>query len=290
MLFSRRRFLRISSRLAVIPLLAPLFKGVASATGGASGAGQESTGPAMPSDSSLPLLDPAMATRIKAISNVFEVGSAEPDYAYVENLGDGRGYTVTQYGFCTYNGEVSWVINRHAQDVPDTPLKRFLPYLPPLASGVGTAGLAQFPQAWRAAVQASKLLAAACDEEADRLYLYPAVEAAVTAGIRSPIGLSIFYDTWLQHGASTDADSLNSILDRTISETGGRDSHSEQDFLRAFLDVRKTVLNNPANHATRFVWRQSARRVDALMNLLDNNPDLVPPVDVVNDDIHAVVL
>src|SRR5262245_56682149 len=43
--------------------------------------------------------------RIKAISNVFEVGRAEPDYAYVENLGDGRGFTVTQYGFCTYNNE-----------------------------------------------------------------------------------------------------------------------------------------------------------------------------------------
>ena len=57
-----------------------------------------------------PLINPVMATRIKAISNVFEVGSPEPDYAYVEDLGDGRGYTVTQYGFCTYNGEVAWAI------------------------------------------------------------------------------------------------------------------------------------------------------------------------------------
>lgn len=285
----RRNFLRASARLAIIPLLAPLFKGVASATG-ASIVDQGSADTAMASGSSLPLIDPVMATRIKAISNVFEVGSPEPDYAYVENLGDGRGYTVTQYGFCTYNGEVTWVINRHAQDVPDTPLKRFLPFLPPLTSGAGTAGLAEFPQAWRAAIKASKLLAVACDEEADRLYLYPAMEAAKAADIRSPIGFSIFYDTWLQHGASTDADSLNSILDRTIAEAGGRDSLSEPEFLRTFLDIRKTVLNNPANHATRFVWRQSARRVDALMNLLDSNPDLVPPVDVVNDDIHAVVL
>ena len=135
----RRNFLRASARLAIIPLLAPLFKGVASATG-ASIVDQGSADTAMASGSSLPLIDPVMATRIKAISNVFEVGSPEPDYAYVENLGDGRGYTVTQYGFCTYNGEVTWVINRHAQDVPDTPLKRFLPFLPPLTSGAGTAG------------------------------------------------------------------------------------------------------------------------------------------------------
>ena len=231
-----------------------------------------------------------MATRIKAISNVFEVGSPEPDYAYVEDLRDGRGYTVTQYGFCTYNGEVSWVINRHAQDVPDTPLKRFLPFLPPLKNDAGTAGLGGFPQAWRAALKASKLLAVACDEEADRLYLYPAMAAAEGADIHSPIGLSIFYDTWLQHGASTDANSLNSILARSLAETGGRDSLSERDFLQTFLDIRRTVLNNPANHETRSVWRQSAGRVDALMTLLDSNPDLVPPVKVVNDDVHAVVL
>ncbi len=280
---SRRKLLRTTGRLAVFPLLAPLFKSVAFATGGEAGR-------VNPSEASMPLLSPVMATRIKSISNVFEVGSPDPDYAYVENLDDGRGYTVTQYGFCTYNDEVSWVINRYAQDIPETPLKRFLPYMPPLRHGAGIEGLAGFPQVWRAEVKASKLLSVACDWEADRLYLYPAMAAAETADVRSPIGLSIFYDTWLQHGASTDPDSLKSILDRTIAETGGRDSLSEPEFLRAFLVIRKMVLNNPANHATRLVWRQSARRVDALMNLLDSNPDLVPPVDVVNDDIHAVVL
>ena len=56
------------------------------------------------------LPDPDVARRIKAISSVFEVGSPEPDYGYVENLDDGRGFTVTQYGFCTYNTEVADVI------------------------------------------------------------------------------------------------------------------------------------------------------------------------------------
>lgn len=281
--FSRRKLLRTTGRLAVLPLLAPFLKGSAFATGIVAE-------PASPSEASIPLLDPVMATRIKSISNIFEVGSPDPDYAYVENLDDGRGYTVTQYGFCTYNDEVSWVINRYAQGAPETPLKRFLPFMPPLRLGAGTEGLTGFPQAWRAEVKASKLLAGACDEEADRLYLYPAMAEAQAVDVRSPIGLSIFYDTWLQHGASTDADSLKSILGRTVDETGGRGSLSESEFLRAFLVVRKAVLNNPTNHATRSVWRQSARRVDALMNLLDSNPDLVPPVDVINDDIHAVVL
>jgi chitosanase len=237
-----------------------------------------------------PSLDPALAARIKAITNVFEVGSPEPDYAYVENLGDGRGFTVTQYGFCTYNDEVSWVINRHARDMPDTPLKQFLPYLPPLAKGTGTAGLAGFPRAWREEARSSKSLAAACDEEANRLYFFPAVEAASAAGIESPVGVSIFYDTLLQHGTSTDADSLKSILARAIAATGGRERTTEPEFLNTFLDIRKSVLESPANRKTASVWRRSARRVDALRNLLETNPDLVPPVKVVNDDIQAVVL
>jgi hypothetical protein len=238
--------------------------------------------------SNLSAPDAELARRIKAISNVFEVGRPEPDYAYVENLGDGRGYTVTQYGFCTYNSEVSQVINRYVAHVPDTPLARFLPQLPPVKLGVQE--LPGFPAAWRKEIKASEYLGRACDEEADALYLGPALESAATVGIHSPIGKSIFYDTLLQHGTSTDPDSLPTILKRTIEENGDVDSTSEVDFLRAFLAIRKSVLEEPSNWETRDIWRASARRVDALLNLLNNNPDLVPPIQVANADVDVTVL
>jgi chitosanase len=231
----------------------------------------------------------ALLRRIKAISNVFEVGSAEPDYAYVEDLGDGRGYTVTQYGFCTYNNEVAEVIGRYAEDAPATPLARFLPHLPPATMTAQPMALAGFPAAWREAA-ASPLLGRACDEEADRLYLRPALAAAEAAGVRSAIGKAIFYDTWLQHGAATDPDSLPSILKRAIAETGGVSEGTEADFLKAFLAIRKSVLHEPHNRATRDVWRASVRRVDALLRLVDSNPGLTPPIEVSNADIHVVVL
>jgi hypothetical protein len=232
--------------------------------------------------------DADLARRIKAISNVFEVGRPEPDYAYVENLGDGRGYTVTQYGFCTYNSEVSQVIDRYARSVPDTSLKRFLPELPPHKWGQQT--LTGFSAAWRKEIKSSKLLGIACDEEADMLYFYPAVEAAAAVGIHSAIGKSIFYDTLLQHGASSDPDSLPSILKRTLEEHGDVEDSSEGDFLRAFLAIRKAVLEEPTNRQTREVWRASARRVDALLNLLNKNPELVPPIEVANADVDVIVL
>lgn len=234
------------------------------------------------------LPDAELVRRIKAISNVFEVGRPEPDYSYVEDLGDGRGYTVTQYGFCTYNSEVTQVINRYVAHVPDTPLKRFLAELPP--SKWTDQALDDFPHIWRKEIRASELLGGACDEEANVLYFAPAIESAAAVGVTSPIGMAIFYDTLLQHGASTDPDSLPSILKRTLEENGDVDSTSEPQFLRAFLTVRKSVLENSSNHATRHVWRASARRVDALLKLLDDNPNLVPPIEVANADIEATVL
>ncbi len=229
-----------------------------------------------------------LVRRIKAISNVFEVGRPEPNYAYVEDLGDGRGYTVTQYGFCTYNSEVAQVIHRYTGNVPDNALKRFLPELPP--AKWSDQELDGFPHAWRREIQASALLGNACDEEADVLFFAPAMESATSVGVTSPIGIAIFYDTLLQHGASTDPDSLPSILKRTLEENGDVDSTLEPQFLRAFLAVRKSVLENSTNHETRHVWRASARRVDALLKLLDDNPNLVPPIEVANADVEATVL
>ncbi len=232
--------------------------------------------------------DAELARRIKAISNVFEVGRPDPDYAYVEDLDDGRGYTVTQYGFCTYNSEVSQVIDRYAAHVPDTPLTRFLPQLPPLKWSKQV--LTGFPAAWRKEIKASKFLGIACDEEADTLYFRPAVESAAAVGIHSAIGKAIFYDTILQHGASTDPDSLPSILQRTLEEIGDVEDNSEAEFLRGFLNIRRSVLEEPANRETREVWRASARRIDALLNLLNKNPDLIPPIQVANADVEATVL
>jgi chitosanase len=287
---NRRDFLRLAGRTCLIAILAGA-KGVRAL---AVGPGHDpvatplnAIGMPMPHNTE-PASDADLVRRIKAITNVFEVGGPDPDYAYVEDLDDGRGYTVTQYGFCTYNNEVAQVIERYARFVPDTDLKRFLVHLPPFATG--RRALTGFPAAWQKEVNASEYLGIACDEEADKLYFQPAVKAAAAAGVTSAIGKSIFYDTWLQHGASGDPDSLSAILKRTLGATGGVGVRSEKEFLREFLAIRKAVLREPANRDTREVWRASARRVDALLHLLDNNPDLVPPIKVANADVDVVVL
>src|SRR5205814_1829311 len=139
------------------------------------------------------LPDPDVARRIKAISSVFEVGSPEPDYGYVENLDDGRGFTVTQYGFCTYNTEVADVIALILESEPDTPLKDYLPKLPP--QDWDGKKLGDFARAWKSAANTSKVLARSCDAIADKLYLAPAIAAAASVGVTSPVGIAIFYNT-----------------------------------------------------------------------------------------------
>jgi chitosanase len=288
---SRRDFLRLAARICLVAALGG--RGLRALAAGPSGRRPFEFVPPnmldmpMPHNTA-PALNPDLVQRIKSISNVFEVGGTEPDYAYVENLGDGRGYTVSQYGFCTYNNEVAQVIDRYAKLAPVTELKRFLPELPPQSDG--RSRLAGFAAVWRKEVQRSGQLGVACDEEADELYFLPAVKAAAGAGVSSPIGQAIFYDTWLQHGGNGDPDSLAAILKRTTAKTGGIGATSETEFLRAFLAIRKEVLRDPSNRETRAAWRASASRVDALLHLLDSNPGLVPPIKVASADVDVVVL
>ncbi|MGE0056279.1 MAG: chitosanase [Hyphomicrobium sp.] len=230
-----------------------------------------------------------LTRHIKAISNVFEVGTAQADYEYVEDLRDGRGFTVTQYGFCTYNDEVATIINEFREYAPGTPLAQFIPLLPPFASGIDTEALSHFPDVWRAEISHSEQLVAVCDMMADRLYTTPALAAARAAQIYLHVGQAIFYDTWLQHGAGEDGDSIWSILARTVEKTGGRNNCEEIEFLRAFLGIRREVLLHPTDEMTREGWRRSATRVDALEALLEQNPELIVPIHVINSEVDVII-
>jgi chitosanase len=230
-------------------------------------------------------VDLVLETKIKSISNVFEVGRPQPDFAYVENLHDGRGYTVTNYGFCTSTGEVSRLIRRYSASEKDSPLRHFLAVLPPAHDGSSTPD--DFPEAWQSEASKSQTLAGVCDREADRLFFKPAMRAAATADIRTPIGKAVFYDTWLQHGGDGDPDSFQAIYSRTVHRIGKRQKTSEADFIRAFLEERKAVLLHAFDPATRTTWQKSAPRVDALLTLLDDNPQLHSPITVANSDVNV---
>ena len=229
-----------------------------------------------------------LKARIKAISNVFEVGKADPDYAYVADLKDGRGYTVTSYGFTTDGDEVTRVIKAYRKQVPDSDLIKFLAKLPPVAKGRDTIALEGFAKAWIAGCHAGDGLPKACESLADRLYFNPSLRAARDFGIKTPIGVAIIYDTMLEHGDGDDPDSLRAIYQRTRELTAGAGAE-ERDFLYALLEMRRWVLENPSTQATAKAWRESVPRIDALQQLLAANPQLATPVRVVNREVDILI-
>ncbi len=135
----------------------------------------------------------------------------------------------------------------------------------------------------------SERLADACEAEANRLFFDPAMAAAKASNVRTPIGRAVFYDTWLQHGAGADPDSLRAVYSDTVRRIGRPPQRSEPDFLRTFLKVRRAVLLNPANAETRTVWRESVPRIDALLNLVGHNPSLIPPIKVSNAETDVTI-
>lgn len=225
--------------------------------------------------------DAATWATIKAITNVFEVGRPEPDYAYVEALNDGRGFTVTHYGFCTYNDEVSSIIRRVAASRPATPLQRFMPYLPAADQDLAREPWPGFPADWQKEAAEGDALAQACEAEAEIRIVLPALCFARGLKIGLPAGVGIFFDTVLQHGFAGDKDSFQAIAERTAASLPA--GYSETELLAKFLEVRRNVLLAPAQSDTKEVWAQAAGRVDALQRILHENPELRHPVRVKTD-------
>jgi chitosanase len=192
----------------------------------------------------------------RKITNIFEVDDQNGDYAYVEDLDDGRGYTVTHYGFVERTGDQDGVgdleeVIRVAQMEDVLRLK---------------ADRESFPSNWKRSITEgewrSKLIEA-CNSVAKQLYWQPAAKTVAEDNLTdNPFAYALYYDTIIQHGAGDDPDSFQSIRKKASGN------------LSTFLQVRRQVLLHPANPATRKVWAESVDRIEELERLLDHNQKL----------------
>jgi chitosanase len=216
------------------------------------------------------------------IISVFENNTPEIDYAYAENLNDGRGITAGRAGFTSATGDMLLVVERYTQLVPENPLAVYLPRLRELASQESGAvdGLEDLEDAWRTAADDS-IFREVQDEVVDEEYYSPAVDHAEALGLYFPLSLLNLYDACIQHGDGEDPDGLPAIISRTTAQVGGApaDDIDEQEWLQAFMDIRRSVLLNPANPDTREEWAESVGRVDALITIFESgNMNLTPPI------------
>ncbi|SEQ41948.1 chitosanase [Streptomyces sp. yr375] len=194
-------------------------------------------------------------------------------YGYVEDIGDGQGYTAGLIGFCTGTHDLLTLVEQYTRAHPGNALA---PYLPALRRVDGTASHAGldpgFPAAWRAESSVPAFRAAQ-DAERDRVYFNPAVRRGRADGLGA-LGQFIYYDALVFHGPGTGPTSFDGIRARATQQArtpaqGG----DEAAYLEAFLDARRHAMltRHPGIDTSRVDTTQ--RRF-----LHDGNLDLLPPL------------
>ncbi|MFI1414381.1 chitosanase [Streptomyces sp. NPDC020707] len=204
-------------------------------------------------------------------------------YQYIEDIGDGRGYTAGIIGFCSGTHDMLDLVELYTRRKPDNPLAGYLPALRRVDGSDSHEGLDPgYPDAWRRAAQ-DQVFKQAQNDERDRVYFNPAVQRGKADGVGT-LGQFTYYDAIVMHGNGGDSTSFGSIRDRALGRArppaqGG----DEVTYLNAFLDARVWAMKQEEAHS-------DTSRVDTAQRvfLRNRNLDLNPPLDwqVYGDSFH----
>ena len=218
-------------------------------------------------------LTPEQKLRAEQITSVFENDTIELQYAYVEALDDGRGYTAGRAGFTSGTGDLLQVVETYTEAVPENGLAPFIPRLVELAEAESAAidGLEGLPDAWAEAA-ADPRFREVQDDVVDELYYDPAVLRWQGAGLATPLALAALYDAIIQHGEGDDPDGLPAMMDRATTSADGDPASGvdESTWLTTFLEVRHETLMFAFNPETRDAWALGADRPEVFQQLLEH--------------------
>ncbi|MFJ8474177.1 chitosanase [Kitasatospora sp. NPDC094011] len=194
-------------------------------------------------------------------------------YKYIEDIGDGRGYTAGIIGFCSGTGDMLDLVRHYTDLKPGNVLARYLPALEKVNGSASHSGLGTpFVRDWATAAKDATFQQAQNDER-DRVYFGPAVQQAKADGLRA-LGQFAYYDAIVMHGPGDGSDSFGGIraaaMRKARTPAHGGD---EATYLKAFLDARKVVMKKEEAHS-------DTSRVDTeqLVFLNARNFDLAPPL------------
>ena len=213
---------------------------------------------------------------------LFETGKSELSAASIEELGDGRGYTCGWAGFTTADEEVVACVEEYSRVSPGNELEPLLDELRRLHSegSDDTSALDEldFKSLWENAAATDEFNAAYANV-VERIFGESARTHVEQLGLELPVAHAILFDSVIQHGNDRDLDGVPAMIARTRQQAG-EPSADEAAWLGEFLGVRRETLQNPHNRDTAKEWRQSVSRVEALENILQENPQLETPIAV----------
>lgn len=194
-------------------------------------------------------------------------------YTYLEDIGDGRGYTGGIIGFCSGTGDMLEVVQAYTDAHPHNPLARFLPALRRVDGTDSHHGLGRpFVRAWHQAAETPGFRHAQ-DAERDRVYFDPAVRRAKRDGLHA-LGQFVYYDAIVMHGPGSSRLSFGGIRRAAMRHADTpAEGGSEVTYLDAFLDARVHAMKAEAAH-------DDTSRVDTEQRvfLREHNLGLRPPL------------
>lgn len=169
-------------------------------------------------------------------------------YGYIEDIGDGRGYTAGIIGFTSGTGDLIKVINRYTELAPGNALERFLTPLQRVNGSDSLKGLGELPDAWRNAA-GDPLFQRAQEDLRDEMYFDPAVGQARADGLRA-LGQFCYYDAMVMHGPGNDKDSFGGLRAAALRQARPpAEGGNETKYLNAFLDVRRKAMQAEEAHS-----------------------------------------
>lgn len=170
-------------------------------------------------------------------------------YSYIEDIGDGRGYTAGIIGFCSGTGDMLELVAAYTRLAPENPLARFLPALEAVNGSDSHEGLDPgFSAAWATAANDPQFRAAQ-DAERDTVYFNPAVAIAKADGLRA-LGQFAYYDAMVMHGPGDDPVSFGGIRKTAMQHAKTpAEGGDEVTYLNAFLDAREAAMRTEEAHS-----------------------------------------
>ncbi|MFD3608022.1 chitosanase [Streptomyces atroolivaceus] len=204
-------------------------------------------------------------------------------YGYIEDIGDGRGYTAGIIGFCSGTGDMLDLVELHTERQPGNVLASYLPALREVDGTDSHEGLDPgFTGHWAEAAS-DPAFEQAQNDERDRVYFDPAVRQGKADGLGT-LGQFAYYDAIVMHGGGGDRTSFGAIRQMALAQASPPSQGGDEvAYLDAFLDARVWAMKQEEAHS-------DTSRVDTAQRvfLRDGNLDLDPPLDwhVYGDSFH----
>jgi chitosanase len=226
----------------------------------------------------------------EAMTSIWENDTPILDYAYSENIKDGRGYTSGRAGFCTGTGDAIQVIDcfdKLRTSANGNLMAKYMPALTTINNKYNSTGQDQgdtslldavgnWVNDWGASYTTTTTRAdfAKCqDQISDLLYYTPAMQAAMQVGLTTALTRAALYDMWINQGDDTLVTQTNTALG-VKATIGVGNAVTEDAWLQKFIELRRDLL---AGDST---WKTSVDRVAGYEKARRRgNWDLSKPVD-----------